>query len=452
MGTELKSAPRGPKGNFLLGCATSFVRNPLRFLERTKQDFGNLVSFELGPVPTLLINEPDLIEEVLVTQAHCFIKELGLRNNRRFFGNGLLSSEGEYWRKQRRLAAPSFSPKRLEGYGQVMVDHTADMCRRWTDKQIVDIQHEMMQLTLGIAVKTLFDVELDPNNHELESALTNSQAYLADRINNIFLMMLPEWLPFPTNLGLSKEVATVEKFIYGLIAERRGRTEGRNDLLSILVAARDEEDGTTMSDRQVRDEIFTFFFAGHETTALSLTWALYLISQHPEVEQRLLEEIKQVLGGGVPKVSNYYQLSYTNKVIKESMRIRPPVWSFGRECIKDCSIGDYEVKDGTTILLSQWLMHHDERYYADPHSFNPDRWSEEFANHLPKFAYFPFGGGPRICIGNGFAMLESVLALATIMQNFHIELAQEKPVELLPAVTLRPKGGIAMKLTRRSFH
>lgn len=449
MKIETKSLPRGPKGHPITGCATDFKTNPLDFMMRCRNEFGNIVPIDFGPFPVVLLNEPDLLYQVLVAQSQNFTKDAALKNNRAFFGNGLLSSEGDYWKRQKKLASPAFNHKHLASYGQIMIEHTQRLISKWQDGQSFDIQHEMMLLTLGIACKTLFDTELSDENHELENALTKALVHLNERMNMPLLLMLPEWIPFPTNTHLLEAIRVIDKVIFKLIKERKNEAEGRQDLLSILVAARDEDDNSPMTDQQIRDEIFTFFFAGHETTALTLSWTLHLLATNPATEEHLLEEIKQVLNGRAPTAADYNSLPYTEKVIKESMRVRPPVWGIGREAAIDCNLDGYFIKKGTAILMSPWLMHQESRYYENPQLFNPERWNEQFSQTLPKFAYFPFGGGPRTCIGNGFAMLEAALVLTTIVQDWRLEMTAGDTVEQLPAVTLRAAHGIQMTARKR---
>lgn len=440
--------PPGPSGSLLAGSAHEFKQDSLGFFEELQREFGNVVPFRVFTFPCLFLNEPDLINELLVSNQANFTKDAALRNNRVFFGNGLLSSEGDLWKRQRRLASPAFSPRRLEPYGQVMVDFTRETLNHWRDGSTVDIEHEMMNLTLRIASKTLFDLDMEQDNKAFEEALTRAGKLLGDRMNNAFLLILPESIPFPTNVHMKEAVKEIDNVIYDLIKKRRNGAEERSDLLSLLVASRDE-DGTSMNEKQIRDEVFTLFFAGHETTALTLTWTLYLLAQNPDVERQLLEEIKQVLSGNSPTVKDYPRLKFTEKVIKESMRLRPPVWALGREAARDCTLGNYPIKKGTSVMVSQWVMHRDERYFADPLQFKPERWTVEFAESIPKFAYFPFGGGPRICIGNSFAMLEAVLILAAIVQRFELKTASDLQVKMDPAVTLKPVGGIQMTLHQR---
>lgn len=439
---------KGPAGTWLAGCADWFRDDPLGFFETLQRDYGNVVTVRIGLTQCLFINEPELLQSLLVTNANFFQKDIAVWNNRRFFGHGLLSSEGDYWKRQRKLAAPAFGPKSIETYSQVMVETTIKHVADWSQGQVVDIQREMMEITLAIAVKTLFDFEIG-KDEKLEKALIDAQKYLARRMMDVFILCTPEWLPIPTNARLMAAIAEIDEFVYRLIRERRESGKLGTDLLSSLIAAKDD-DGSQMTDKQIRDEVFTLFFAGHETTALTLTYALHLISQDRRVEDKLVDEVKSVLGGRTPQMSDYPKLIYTDMVVKEALRVRPPVWAIGREAIGDCALDDVPVKKGMGIFVSQWVMHHDSRFYDKPEEFRPERWTREFSDKLPKFAYFPFGGGPRTCIGNIFAMVEATLVLATILQRFHLSTVQGQKIELDPVVTLRPKHGIKMVIENRS--
>lgn len=438
---------KGPAGTLLAGCADWFKDDALGFLETLKRDYGNLVTFRIGLTQCLFVNEPELLQSLLVTNAMHFQKDIAVWNNRRFFGHGLLSSEGDYWKRQRKLAAPAFGPKSIETYSKVMVEMTNKHLAGWSPGQMVDIQREMMEITLAIAVKTLFDYEIG-KNEKLERALTDAQKYLADRMKDVFILCTPEWFPIPTNVHLTAAIAEVDEFVYQLIRQRRESGTFGTDLLSSLIAAKDD-DGSQMTDKQIRDEVFTLFFAGHETTALTLTYALHLISQHAHVEDKLVDELRRVLDGRTPQMSDYPKLIYTDMVVKEALRLRPPVWAIGREAVRDCRLDDIPVKKGMAIFASQWVMHHDSRYYDEPEEFRPERWTREFSDRLPKFAYFPFGGGPRTCIGNIFATVEATLVLATLLQRFHLSTAPGQKIELDPLVTLRPKHGIKMIVENR---
>ncbi|MBX9687834.1 MAG: cytochrome P450 [Candidatus Obscuribacterales bacterium] len=440
--------PPGPRGDWLLGNAEDLKKDPLKYLLLWHKQHGDFVKLRIGHLNMVLVCNPDLIHEVLVTKASSFSKDVAIKNNPEFFGEGLLRSEGEFWKRQRKLAAPSFSPKRLEEYASTMIEEVSEMLKGWQDGELVDIQIEMMRLTLAIASKTLFDADVKEHGVAFEEALADAQKYLGERLEDLIILLLPQWVPFPTNVHLHDAIEKCNKVVYKLIQERRGKTEGRHDLLSSLIDARDE-DGSQMSDKQIRDEVFTLFFAGHETTALTLTWTLHLISKNPEVEAKLLDELQSVLQDRPIEANDFHRLNYTRKVIFESMRLRPPVWAIAREAVEDCFIGKYDVPKGVSIMISQWVNNQDERWFSNAQKFDPDRWTAEFHENLPKFAYFPFGGGPRTCIGNNFALLEAVLLLAAIMREYHLDTEPEQNIVLQPAATLRPKNGIKMSLHKR---
>lgn len=445
--THTHDAP-GPKGTWLLGSADDFKSDPLNFMIECHRKYGDVVAMRMGTLPMLMISDPDLIHQVLVAKASSFTKDAAIKNNAEFFGNGLLRSEGEYWKRNRKLASASFSPRRLEQYGQEMIEICNKKIANWNDGEIIDLEKELMRLTLSIAAKTLFDTGVEDNDG-FEAALLDAQKYLSERMEDFIVLLLPEWIPVPTNIHLKDAIHRVDRVVYKLIQERRGNTEGRIDLLSSLINVQDE-DGSKLSDKEIRDEVFTLFFAGHETTSLTMTWTYYLLSQHPEIEEKLLNEINSVLQNrSLTTGSDAHQFDYARKVIRESMRMLPPVWVIGREAAEDCQIGDYEVKKGTSILISQWVNNQDSRWFSNPEQFNPERWTPEFCEALPKFAYFPFGGGPRTCIGNNFALMEAVLLLVSISRNFHLDLESSQKVELHPAVTLRPRTSIMMKVKKR---
>jgi cytochrome P450 len=263
------------------------------------------------------------------------------------------------------------------------------------------------------------------------------------------LLLVPPWLPTPDNLRLQHTTRRLDRIIYGLIDERRNSPEARDDLLSMLLHAQDEDDGTGMTDKQLRDEVMTLFLAGHETTALALTWAWYLLAQYPDIEAKLADELQAALNGRAPTVADRARLPYTEQVALEVMRLYPPAWAVSREVVQECAIGGHRIPPNTIVLVSQWVMHRDPRYYEEPDRFNPDRWANDFARRLPKYAYFPFGGGPRVCIGNTFAMMEMTLLLAAIAPQFRFRLVPSQTIKLQPAITLRPEQGIRMTLCRR---
>jgi cytochrome P450 len=360
----------------------------------------------------------------------------------------LIGSEGDFWLRQRRLIQPAFLRERVASYGANMVAAAERRLAAWQHGETHDMQVEMAQITLEIVAQALFGADVTAECRHVGIALEEALRCFVARMQNPII--LPEWVPTPTSLRLRRAVRRLDAIVYRMIEERRRRREERDDLLSLLLHAQDE-DGSRMTNQQLRDETMTLFLAGHETTALALTWTWYLLAQHPEVEARLVDELERVVGGRTPTVADMSRLRYTERVIQEVMRLYPPVYAIGREAVQDCVIGGYHVPAGTTLLMSQWVMHRHPRYFPAPEVFNPDRWTEEHAKRLPKYAYFPFGGGPRVCIGNTFAMLEAVLVLATLAPKVHFSLLPGHPVRPRPLVTLRPEYGIKGIITRREI-
>ncbi len=439
---SVAALPSGPNASGLLGDMPAFRRDPLNYMRFCADTYGDIVPLRFGPRRAFLLSHPDQIEDVLVTQYRKFTKGPALRRSTPLFGNGLLTSEGDFWRKQRKLAQPAFHRERIAAYAQIMVDEAQARIRAWQDGATLDIHQEMMHLTMPIALKTLFGSELEAP-HRVADALELAQSNFARWIH--YISMLPAWVPTPRIPGLARAIGELDAIVYKLIAQRRASGEDRGDLLSMLLQARDE-DGAAMSDKQLRDEVLTLFLAGHDTTALTLTWALYLLAQHPESLAALRSELQTVLQDRVPTVSDKPDLKYTEQVIQEAMRLYPPAWTVGRSAIETCEVGGQAIGVGDTVILSQWVAHHDPRWFADPDAFKPERWNGEFARALPRYAYFPFGGGPRVCIGSTFALMETVLILAVILQKWQPELCAGQSVILQPAVTLRPKSGIQMTL------
>ncbi len=442
--------PPGPRGWPLLGSLPEFARDVLGFLTQTTRDYGDTAYFKITGMPFYLINDPHDVEYVLThTNGSDFEKTPGDAVSQLVLGNGLLTNIGDSWLRQRRLMQPVFHRQRISGYGETMVTFTEKMLAEWQDDQTLDIHHEMMRLTLNIVSKTLFDVDLSSGRtHSVGDALKVVMDTFVIIMRNPFFTT-PIWAPTPTNRRFRRAVAELDRVIFDIIRERRSKNEDKNDLLSMLLNAQDE-DGSRMSDQQLRDETMTLILAGHETTALALSWTLYLLSQHPEVEFPLLEELQQVLNGRNPTVADLPKLIYTEKMIKEGMRLYPPAWAVdARIAVRETNLGTYPIAKGTLMLASQWVMHRHPRYYTDPERFNPNRWTDEFVKQLPKYAYFPFGGGPRLCIGNTFAMMEATLILARLVQSYHFELVASHPVVPQASITLRPKYGIRLKLKRR---
>lgn len=426
----------------VVGHMVSYGRDPLGFLLRASR-VGPMVQMEFPLLKTLMINDPDLIEQVLVTESRSFHKDRYLRDLKRALGDGLLTSEGEFWLRQRRLAQPAFHKERIAEYGNTMVACAEQEVRRFRDGEERDIHADMMRVTLDIVGKTLFGADVGDRAAEVAHGLEG----LMERYSDLVAMAVPNWdkLPTPLNRRVEKAIHELDRVVSDLIAERR-KSPGGRDLLSVFLAARDD-DGTGMSDKQLRDEVLTLFLAGHETTAITLSWTWMLLSQNPEVRAKLHAEVDAL--GRAPTAADMARLPYIERVIRESMRLWPPAWSIGREAIADVRIGDHLLKKGDNVWFSQWTMHRNPAWFPDPERFDPDRWEGDLQKRIPKFAYFPFGGGPRLCIGHSFAMMEAVLVLATFARSFRMELVPGQKLEGITSITLRPKEGIRVRLSRR---
>ncbi len=441
--------PPGPKRKFIGGSFLAFRRDPLSFLQQSAREHGDVVYFKMGPQEVFFLNHPDYIKDVLVTHHQNFIKGRALQRAKRLLGEGLLTSEAEFHRRQRRLAQPAFHRPRVAAYARMMTDYAESASAGWRDGETLDISHEMMHLTLSIVGKTLFDADVESEAQEIGEALTS----VMELFNAMLLPFseLLEKLPLPQKRRFQKAKGRLDTTIYRLINERRQSGEDHGDLLSMLLMAQDEEgDGGMMTDEQVRDEALTIFLAGHETTANALTWTWYLLSENPQVEARLHAELDAVLEGGrAPTVEDVPRLRYTEMVLAESMRLYPPAWALGRLALKDYEVGGYTVTARSLVLISQYVMHRDERYFVEPARFDPERWTQEAREARPAYSYFPFGGGPRRCIGEGFAWMEGILLIAALARNWRMRLEPEHPVKLYPVITLRPKHGMRMTLKRR---
>jgi cytochrome P450 len=440
--------PPGPKPIVPGANLFAIRRDPIGFLMKLASEYGDLAYFKLGPQPVFLVNNPDYIRDALVTHNKSFMKGEGLQRAKRLLGEGLLTSEGEFHLRQRRLAQPAFHRQRIAGYARTMVEYAARMRDEWRDGETRDVAREMMRLTLAIAGKTLFDAEVEDEADEIGAALTTTFE-MFNRVMMPFAQVLDR-LPLPATKRFQKARGRLDATIYRIINERRASGEDRGDLLSMLIAARDEEgDGSGMTDEQLRDEAMTIFLAGHETTANALTWTWYLLSQHPEIEARFHAEVDDVLKDGLPSAEDFQRLRYTEMILAESMRMYPPAWTIGRRALGDYSIGGYTIPARSILLMSQYVTHHDPRYFPEPFRFDPERWTPEARESRPKFSYFPFGGGPRVCIGESFAWMEGALVLATMAQKWRLRLAPGHPVEMQPLVTLRPKHGMKVIFERR---
>ncbi len=420
-------------------------RDPLKYFTEMVREYGDFIGLRILNFRILLINHPDHIEDVLVNHPRKFIKGRVLKANKRVFGSGLLTSEGEFWLRQRRLAQPAFHRARIASYGSTMVEYTERLLHEWQDGEERDIHKEMMRLTLQIVGKTLFDADVERDAQEVGKSL---ELLLELGANFRRTVMIPQWLPTPTNLRLELAIRKIEKVLYRIIAEKRASGRDAGDLLSMLLAAQDE-DGSRMTDQQLRDEAITLFLAGHETTANTLSWTWWLLAQNPAAEAKLHDELRTALAGRAPSLEDLPKLVYTNHTITESLRLYPPAWGTARTAIEDHEIAGYAVPKGSGVSFAQWTVHRDARWYDAPDEFRPERWEGDLLKRIPRFAYFPFGGGPRQCIGNAFALMEAALILATIAQQYRFRLVEGHPVVPLASITLRPRHGIRVLLEAR---
>jgi cytochrome P450 len=401
----------------------------------------------MGPFRILLVFHPEAIEELLVARNRDFIKSPGVRLLRPLLGDGLLLSEGDTWLRQRRLIQPAFHRQRVAGYGDVMSAFAERHVAGWTAGTTIDVHAEMMALTQAIVGKTLFDADVSGDAQDATQAAKVLAQDFGVRLRSFRL--LPFWFPTPRNLRSRRAVARLDRVVHRIIGERLAGHEDRGDLLSMLVQTQDADDGTRMTARQVRDEVMTIYMAGHETTAVALSWAWYLLAQHPDADARLADEVSDVLGGRRPVVADLPRLKYAEMVMMESMRLYPPAYGLGRQATVPSEIAGHRVARGDIFIAPTWVVHRDRRWFDESEAFRPERWAKDLAQRLPRFAYFPFGGGPRQCIGNGFALMEGILILATIAQRFRLSLVPGQRITPTPYVTLRPEPGIRVRLAAR---
>lgn len=440
-----RPVPPGPRGRFLLGSLPEFAADVLGFMTHCVREHGDFVRVHLPGHDVFILNRSEDIETVLLTQRANFVKHSFFwKHVTAIFGNGLLTSEGEFWLKQRRLAAPAFHPDRIAAYGNVMAAYADRQAEAWKDGEVRDIHHDMMRVTMEIVSKTLFDVEVEKDVDEIGESFDLVIREIAKRFRRP--VKIADWIPLPGNLRYRRGVALLDRLVARVLAERRARPGDRGDLLSMLLEARDD-DGAPMSDKQLRDELITLFLAGHETTAISLSWTLFLLAKNPTAEDRLRREIAEVVGDRLPAAGDLPRLRYAEAVVKEALRLYPPAYVIGREAVADCVVGGYDVPARATVYFSPWVLHRDARYFPHPEAFRPERWQDGSTAKLPKYVYIPFGGGPRICVGERFAMMEGVLVLATILRRCRLAMAGPDPVPF-PSITLRPEGGPLMRVTR----
>ncbi len=454
-----KTQPSGPSAHWLLGCLPEFRRDVLGFLLDCAKKYGDVVKLPYGLAGVLikwrrgaaayLLNSPADIKHVLVTHQNNY-QRLWVPAAKRVFGQGLLTSEDPLHLKQRRMMQPSFHHQRIAAYAEVMTEKTEQLLKSWQDGMTVDVAEEMMRLTLAIVCKTLFDMDLTEEVKDLAEAITVGQHHITLQYRSLVALFTPGFVPTRRNRLFRKAGQRLNHTIYDMIHVRRNSGEQSNDLLSMLLNARDE-DGQAMSDQQVRDKAMTLFLAGHDTTANALAWTWYLLSQHPEGESRLLAELKEVLGGRTPSFSDLSKLVYTGMIFAEAMRLYPPAYILVRTALHDDTLpSGMAIPGGTDIFMCQYVVHRNPRYFPDPERFDPERFNPAAKQERPDYAYFPFGGGSRMCIGEPFARMEGMLLSASIAQSFKMTLLPGQTIVPEALVTLRPKHGVLMRLNKRT--
>ncbi|MEO8075162.1 MAG: cytochrome P450 [Acidobacteriota bacterium] len=434
--------PPGPKLP-IVGALIMPGRDPLAIFTRFARDYGDIVQFNLSGERAFFINHPDYIRQVLVTDTAKYGKSRALERARKLLGDGLLTSDGAVHQRQRRHLQPAFHRAQIAGYADTMVEHAIRTTSRWADGATIDVSIEMMRLTLSIVGRTLFDVDVESKADRVGRALTGV-------LETFWLTLLPfsdlvEALPLRAVRTAVAARKDLDALIYEMVADRRRHPDAaRMDLLSMLVRSESDQAGDGLSDGEIRDEALTLLLAGHETTANALMWTWYLLSQSPDVAAAVHDEVDRVLGGNRATADVTETLPCVTRVVTESLRLFPPAWSIGRRAKEPCVIGGYTIPARSLVFMSQWTMHRDARFYAEPGRFMPERWTREFRSSLPRYAYFPFGGGPRHCIGESFAWMELVLIVATIAQRWELELAPGHPVATQPLLTLRSRHGMRM--------
>ncbi|MGA2985947.1 MAG: cytochrome P450 [Terriglobia bacterium] len=445
---KLSPVPPGPKGHFLVGSLPEIQRDELDFLMRQVHEHGDVVHVRVVNHHAYVLSHPRDIETVLVSKSSNFIKSVFLRESKALFGDGLLTSDGGLWQRQRRALQPAFHHDHVLSYTRTMADSTARMLATWQDGEERDVHQDMTRLTMEIVAKVLFGEEI---SSDAEQACEAFGLFFQQYDERFGLYLIPEWLPTPENIRYRRSIKRLDEIVLRIIRCKVASANGNGhapDVLSILLSAA-EGKGAGMAERQVRDEMMTLFFTGHETTALALAWTFYLLGQNPEAEKKLQAEVDAVLGGRAPNFQDLARMPFLEMVFKESLRLYPPAFGVVREAVNDCEIGGYPIPKGATLAMFQWVVHRDPRFFNRPEEFIPERWEKDFAKTLPRCAYFPFGAGPRLCIGNTFAQAEVPMILAAIVQKFQLKLVPGHRVATAPSLTLRPLKGIRVTLKKR---
>ena len=438
----------GPKGDPLIGSLRPFANNPAEFLLRAAVEYGDIVTFRVLHLDFYLVVKPEYTQEVLVTQHDKLRKsprDVAILS--KFLGKGILVTDGAYHKRQRKLVQPAMHTNRIQNYAATMVDYTQRVLDTWADGIEQQVDQTMRQLTMEIVAKSLFDADVSDQGRQIGEAIDTLQqiAGLDFRVQNV----IPDWLPLRRNRNRAAAGDTLDRLIRQIISERRAFGEDKGDLLSMLLLSEDES-GARMTDQEARDEAVTLFAAGHETTSNAMSWTWYLLSQHPEIEARLQAEVDAVLNGRKAMLQDLPNLRYTTMIVKESLRLYPPAWVLNaREALEDIEIDGYTIPKGGNIFVAPYAVHRNPIYFADPMRFDPERFSPENEKRIPRYAYFPFGGGPHVCIGNSFALMEAQLILATMAQRVSLSLLPDQVVDIDPLVTMGPKHGLRMRVQLR---
>jgi cytochrome P450 len=443
--------PPGPRGYPILGVLPSLRSNPIRTFLDAADRYGDLVHMKAGPYHGFLASDPADIKHVLQDNARNYHKSPLYNRLRENLGNGLLTSEDAFWLRQRRLAQPAFHRQRLMAMAEAMVDCTEQMLDRWdavaSRGDTIDVVAEMMALTQAIIVRTMFSTDLG----SAADVVNRTWPIINRRIGETFwATKLETTLPLPANRRFWRALRDLEDVVYRIIADRRQAQRDEADLLSMFLSARDEETGASMNDLQLRNEVMTMLLAGHETTSLALSWTYYLLSQHPGAWQSMADEVDRVVGGGRPSFAHLDRLTCTRHTIEESLRLYPPAWGFSRQAIGEDEIGGYRVPRGSLVFLIPFVIHRRPKLWPDPERFDPDRFTPDRESARHRFAYIPFGAGPRGCIGNQFAMVEAQLILAAVARRYRLAVLPDQPVRPEPLITLRPAPGIRARLEKRA--
>jgi cytochrome P450 len=425
----------------------NFARGPFRFIQQRFDRYGDIYCARNPDGALYVLRHPEHFREVLLTRADDFSKQhTAFESLTRVLGDALLTSDGETWKRQRRLVQPAFTRKQMGAYADMMVTETVAMCDQWRPGTKMDMGREMVNLTLRIVCRTLFSYRIDGQTDKVARAMRTLNDSTAS------LNLLPEWLPTPKRSRINRAIALLDDIIYGIIEQRQnaGSDEAHDDLLQRLLTAVDSENpGSRLSPEEIRNQLMTLFLAGHETTSHALTWTWYLLARNPEVEAKLHQELDEVLAGRTPGYEDLANLPYTEQVIKEAMRLYPPAYVLARRARRDTEVAGYEVPEGSELVLWLYMTHHDERWFPEPEAFKPERFDPDAKTDIPRLAWMPFGGGPRTCIGAEFAMVEARLILAILAQRFRPRLVSNEPVEPGPAITLTPKSRVRMRLEAR---